>query len=313
VSGLLSVVIPSSEDRWLAQTINDVFDKAAGPVEVIAVLNNYSPTRPLPERPGLTYLHEPRQSMRAALNAARSYVRGEFVAKSDEHCLFSPGFDEVLKADCPDNALIIPRRYSLDPENWKIEENGKGPRDQHYLSSPIWSIREKSDYSMHGLEWPRRTRERLKQPGALVEDSVEETMSWQGSFYLMQRSHYERLGPLQEELWGSFAAEPQELGLKTQLGGGQLLVSKKCYYAHLHKGKKYGRGYRPNKAEISSHHEFNAWYWMTDQWPGQCMSFLSFLSRWRPIPTWPDDVLNRWEEYVPKGADLATLKARALA
>jgi hypothetical protein len=225
--------------------------------------------------------------------------------KTDEHCLFAEGFDETLKAECADNWLVIPRRYSLDAERWAIEDNPKGPRDYHYLSCPVWSIRERDDYSMHGLEWPERTKARL------AGYDMDETMSWQGSAYFMTRRHYEWLGPLQEANWGGFAGEPQELGLKTQLSGGKIMVNKKTWYAHLHKGKKYGRGYRPDKAEISRGHEYNAWYWMTDQWLGRTRSMREFIAEWMPVPGWPADVLERWGEYFPMGASLDTLKARA--
>lgn len=296
----LTVVIPSSEDRWLAQTINDVFAKAAGPVEVVAVINGYTPTRPLPERAGLTYLVEPRASMRGALNAARPFVHGDYYMKTDEHCLFGEGFDEVLKADCPDNAMLIPRRYSLDPEAWAIEPNPKGPRDYHSLSCPVWSLRERDDYSLQGMEWPQRTRDRL------VGYDVDETMSLQGSCYVMTREHYYRLGPLSEVGYGSFAQEPQELGLKTQLGGGRLLTTKRTYYCHLHKGSRWGRGYRPNRREIAAGHEYSAWYWMSK--PGM----KAFIEKWLPVPTWPSDVLDRWNDYFPPGATLEELKAAAL-
>ena len=258
----------------------------------------------LPARAGLTVLVHPRRGMRGALNAARAHVRGEWYMKCDEHCLFSEGFDEVLKADCADNWLLIPRRHSLDagtPDapKWEVENNPKGPRDYHFLTSPVWSIRERHDYSINGYEWPQRTRARL------YGHDVDETMSWQGSFYFMSRLHYERIGALQEHGYGGFASEPQEIGLKTQLGGGAVMVTKKCWGAHLHKGKVWGRGYRPDKAEIIRGHEYSAWHWMTQ--PGM----RAFIERWWPVPTWPADTLERWEWYFPAGASLELLKERA--
>lgn len=304
-SGLLSVVIPSADPRFLRQTVDGLFANAAGPVEVIVSCDGYTPD--LPERKGLTVLTHPRLGMRGALNAARSHVRGDYVMKTDEHCLFAPGYDEVVKADCPDRALLIPRRYSLDAENWCVENNPKGPRDYHYLTSPVWSIRERHDYSIQGMEWPERTRARLHG------HDVDETLSLQGSCYVMTRAHYERLGPLSEVGYGSFAQEPQELGLKTQLGGGVMLTTKRTWYAHLHKGKKYGRGYRPDRAEIASGHEYSAWYWLTDQWAERAMDFKDFIARWLPLPGWPADTLERWDYYFPKGATLEQLKAVARA
>ena len=304
VPGLVSIVIPSADPRFLPRMIPSLLESAAGPVEIIVSFDGVD--APLPDDKRVIPIYHPRLGMRGALNAARPLVRGEYVLKTDEHCLFAPGFDAQLKADYQaDNWLLIPRRYSLDAENWAIEDNPKGPRDYHYLSCPVWSIREKEDYSMHGIEWPDRTRARLQGY------DLDETMSWQGSAYFMGRQHYERLGPMQEKNWGGFAGEPQELGLKTQLAGGAIMVTKRTWYAHLHKGKKYGRGYRPDKAEISAGHEYNAWYWMTDQWEGRKINMRDFIARWAPSPTWPVDVLADWGRYFPKGASLETLKACA--
>jgi glycosyltransferase involved in cell wall biosynthesis len=305
MTGLVSVIIPSADPRFLPKMIPDLLAKAAGPIEIIVSLDGVDAQ--LPDDPRVIAIRHPRLGMRGALNAARARVSGEWVMKTDEHCLFAEGFDETLKADCTDNWLLIPRRYSLDAERWAIEDNPKGPRDYHYLSCPVWSIREKDDYSMHGLEWPERTRERLNKP----EYDIDETLSWQGSCYFMSRRHYEWLGPLVEENWGTFAGEPQEIGLKTQLFGGRIMVTKKTWYAHLHKGKKYGRGYRPDGAEISRGHEYNAWYWVTNQWPERKRSLRWLVERFWPVPTWPIDAVDRWAWYFPPGATLDELKARA--
>jgi len=96
------------------------------------------------------------------------------------------------------------------------------------------------------------------------------------------------------------------------LAGGEIRVTKRTWYAHLHKGKKYGRGYRPQKTEIASGHEYNAWYWLTNQWPGRQHDFRWLIEKWWPIPTWYPDMLERWEFYFPPGATLAELKERAL-
>ena len=160
---LVSIVIPSADPRFLPRMIPDLLAKAAGPIEIIVSLDGVDAPAELPAArdPRVKLILHERLGMRGALNAARAHVSGDWVMKTDEHCLFAEGFDAQLKADCDDNWLLIPRRYSLDAETWTIENNPKGPRDHHYLSCPVWSLRERDDYSMHGLEWPNRTRARL--------------------------------------------------------------------------------------------------------------------------------------------------------
>lgn len=306
-NNLLSVVVPSADPRFLARTVHGLLTNAHGPVQVIVVLDGIALSGDIEAYDGVRVIRQERRGMRAALNAAREHVQGDWVMKTDEHCLFADGYDEILKADCPDHTMLIPRRYSLDAENWRIEDNPKGPRDYHYLSCPIWSIRERDDYSIQGLEWPQRTRERL------AGHDVDETMSLQGSCYVMRREHYEWLGPLQEAGYKSFSQEPQETGLKTQLGGGALLTTKRTWYAHLHKGQRYGRGYRPNRQEIAEGHEWSAWYWLTNQWQDRQRDFRWLIERWWPAPTWPIDVLENWDKYFPPSSSLEDLKAAACA
>ena len=58
-------------------------------------------------------------------------------------------------------------------------------------------------------------------------DIVEE-MCFQGSCWFMTRYHYwEFLGGMNSHGYGTFSQEPQEIGLKTWLGGGAIKVNKK--------------------------------------------------------------------------------------
>ena len=295
----VSVVIPAGDEPFLAQTVADVFAKAAGEIEVLVVLDGAWP-RSLPEdHAGLKIIHfSEHKGMRACINAGAAVATGEWLMKTDAHCMFAEGYDEVLKRDCAPNWLMVPRRWSLDPENWCIEENRKGPRDYHYLSCPIWSIRERDDYSMHGMEWRERTKERYDKP----EFEVDETMSWQGSCWFMAREHWERLGGLSEEGYGTFAQEPQELGNKTWLGpwDGRLMVNKRTWYAHLHKGKRYAhlwRQYPVTRAEIAAGHEWSARFWMENHWSKRSHDLEWLIERFAPVPTWPAD----WKEINEQG------------
>ena len=285
----VSVLVPSGQEQFLVQTVNDLFTKASGEIEIIVALDGAWADPPLPDHAGLRIIHfgAPR-GMRACLNAAAAVATGEWLMKLDAHCMVAEGYDEVLKRDCADNWVMVPRRWSLDPENWKIEENRKGPRDYHYLSNPDWSIRERDDYSMHGMEWRQRTKERLDKP----EFEIDETPSWQGSCWFMSRKHWDRLGGLSEYGYGTFAQEPEQIGLQTWLGpwDGRLKVNKRTWYAHLHKGKRYAhlwRQYAVTRKEIAIGHEWSARYWMTNQWPERVHDIEWFVEEKFPnMPTW---------------------------
>lgn len=286
---LLSIIIPARNERFLPQTVADIHAHATGEYEIVVALDGYWPAPPLPDHPRLKVIHwAPARGMRACINAAANVARGEYLMKVDAHTSFETGFDEILKPDCDDNMILIARRDRLDAETWGKQETGKPPIDLHYLSCPITNP---DGYSFHGAIWPERDRQRLHIP-------VDETMSFQGSMWMMRRSHWERLGGMPEEFYGSFTQEPQQLGMKTWLGGGQVMVSRKTTYLHLHKGSKYGRMYSVNRSEIKQGHYNSAVYWMNNKWKERKHDLEWLVDRFAPVPTWPDDWQARRNEYV---------------
>jgi len=284
---MLSVIIPSRNERFLAKTVDDLFAKASGAIEVIAVLDGYWPQPILTDRPNLILLHRGAwQGMRPAINSAARIAHGDYLMKTDGHCLFAEGFDEALKADCEDDWIVVPRRYSLDAENWTILETGKAPVDAHFLSYPFERPGDRT-CGLHGEVWRERARERKE---ILIDDE----MSSQGSCWFMSRTHWNRLGEMEVEGYGSFSQEMQELANKTWLGGGRVVVNKRTWYAHLHKGKRYGTGYSFNNEqwkawaiEKESARTFCIDWWLNDRWTARVRDFQWLLERFWPVPVWP--------------------------
>ena len=217
-------------------------------------------------------------------------AKGKYILKTDDHCAFGPDFGKILiESHAEDNWVQIPRRYALDAENWKIEErsDGKYPIDYMYIDFPRKG--KDHDDGMHGVPWKRPDRS---------ECEVDETPSMQGSCYFMTRDHYLNfLGGMQEHPvegeigYGQFAQESQEIGFKTWLGGGKVMVNKKTWYAHLHKGGRYGRMYKFPGGTVESS-SWSAHYWLNNRWEGRKHDFAWFINEKFPnMPSWPQD----WE------------------
>jgi hypothetical protein len=270
--------------------VEDIFAKAEGDIEVIAVLDGPTP-HPLPTaRPKLKLITHPAPiGMRAAINSAAAIATGNYLLKSDAHCMFAQGFDLALKADCDKDWVVIPRRYSLDAENWQINPT-RPYRDYHYLCFPAPDKRH--DMGMHGVEWPERTR--LRQDTKYL---IDDNMSFQGSCWFMTAAWFNNFlhGLDENPIYGGWAQEPVEIGNKTWLGGGRVIVNKKTWYAHLHKGRHYGRMYpRPasDEANIIAGHNYSASYWMNNQWPDRKHDISWLIEKFWPVPTWPEDRLK---------------------
>jgi len=286
--GKVSIIIPARNEIFLQKTIDDLLEKG-GDVEVIAVLDGYWPEPPLKEDKRLIVLHRGHSmGMRAAINYGAEIASGEWLMKCDAHCMFAEGFDEMLKRETAEDWLAVPRRYSLDAELW--ERKAKFPIDYHYLDCPLTN---QEYFQFHGVPWKEMTRERFDDPQYEIDD----LMSWQGSMWFMSRKLWQRVSPMREDLFYSFSQEPQELGNKVWLSGGRIVVNKHTWYAHLHKGRQYGRMYSIGGNSIKLGHIASAEYWMRNGWEGQTRTIEWLVDKFWPVPTWPEnwrDLLEEW-------------------
>ena len=285
----VSVILPSRNEQFLEKTIDDIFAKAAGDVEVLAVLDGYWPDPAIPERKNLTFIHRGRPyGLRHAVNAGAQLAKGKYLLKLDAHCMVAEGFDQVLQDNCDDDWLVIPSRYSLEPLEWKILQTGKSRVDYHYMCYPYTA-----EPGLHGVQWDDRRRKRSGDP----QYDIDEEMSFQGSGYFIPRDYFLKIGMFDTDMshYGTFIEEPQELGLKVWLSGGKNMTNKKTWYAHLHKGSQFGRGYSMSKGELVRGAIYSVDYWMNNR--GKYPRNMEwFIDHFWPVPTWPED----WRDILPE-------------
>ncbi len=291
----LSIIIPSRNDIYLSRTVNDIFVKATGDIEVIVVLDGAT-KYPLPaSNSRLKYIKKPKsRGMRSAINDASIVAKGKYLLKTDSHCLFAEGFDEELIKDCDDDWVVIPRRYTFSSDSWERVPNTVV--DYHYISCP-WN-NERMFVSIC-CPWISRTIEK----GNTV---LDDTMTFQGSVWMMSADHFRnQLHRLSEEGYGTFASEPQEISNKTWLGGGRVVVNKNTWYAHLKPGTaSINRGY--NLADVNMYQGliYSAHYWAENEWEGRIHDFDWLIDKFWPLPMkdtlvhgekyyWPEN----WREY----------------
>jgi glycosyltransferase involved in cell wall biosynthesis len=281
---MLSIVIPARNERFLAQTVEEVLGKSEGLIECIVILDGYWPDPQLPEHPCLRIIHRGVSlGMRAGINAGVAIARGKYILKLDGHCMLDQGYDLKLAADCEKNWVVIPRRKRLDAENWTIQESRKIDVDYEYLSFP----NDPGDFGgpgLNGKQWNERSFSRKHV-------DIDENMSFQGSAWFMHRDYFYELELMDEQNYGPFWNEAQEIGLKCWLSGGKVMTNKKTWYAHLHKGKKYGRGYTMSNAWLTQGAQYTK-RWLGpigSAWHKQTLPIDHLIERFWPIPSWPDD------------------------
>jgi GT2 family glycosyltransferase len=288
----VSVIIPSRNEIFLKKTTEDILSKAKNDIEVLVVLEGYwPPPEEIIDDPRVKYIHNGKpKGLRGAVMGAVEVAKGEYIMKIDAHCMFSKGYDVALAGDCKDDWVAIPRRYPLDAENWKIQErkDNKYPIDYMYVACP--GKNNKGD--LGGEIWHERNRD-PKLEKVLVDD----LMTFQGSCWFMKRDYFKKLGLFDIKSYGTFRKEPQEISMKAWLSGGRVVRNKKAWYAHLHKGSKYKRGYGFKKGDWNKGDEFNKKWLTNEAWKGgkQTKTFKWLVDKFNP-PGWDN---HDWSSYIP--------------
>src|SRR3990167_9477589 len=280
----LTVVIPNYNSPFTNNTIEDVLKNAGCEIEVVVNVDGTWP-EPLSEDARVHYIHgNASVGLREAVNRGVAMAKGKYILKCDDHVAFGENFGKILiEEHKEDNWVQIPRRYALDAENWKIEErtDSKYPVDYMYIDFPLKG--KAHDDGMHGVPWKRNSTA-----------EIDETPSMQGSCYFMTKDYFNKLNLMDETGYGQFAQESQEIGFKTWLSGGKVMVNKKTFYCHLHKGSRYGRFYKFPGGTVEASN-WSASHFLNDQDPGMIHKFEWFIDEKFPgMPSWPAN----WKEQI---------------
>ena len=219
----LSVVIPSWKDPLLIKTIDSILatSELGDQLEIIAVLDGYWSDFNLLQDPRVRYVHLGKnRGMRGAINAGVAVARGEFIMRTDEHCMFAPGFDKAMTDACRPNWIMTARRFFLDPIEWEVMD--LPPVDYEKLVI-------QGDIKFSGQRWPERDRKRRHKV-------IDKTMAMQGSCWVMPRKWWQEvIGELQTEGYGPLYQDSTEMILKTWQAGGEMMLHKGTWFAHKHR------------------------------------------------------------------------------
>ena len=288
---MLSIIIPSRNEKFLNQTIKSVLDNATGEIEIYVTLDGYDTERIEDSRVHYILLENTERGLmqkRQGINQAVAMCKGEYVMALDAHCMMAKGFDEQLIKDHQPNWIQIPRRKRLEATSWTIQD---GP-DQLPIDYEYWmwrafkgKFKDHKFGELHGYKWDERTAKRK-------DIMVDETLTFQGSCWFMTKEWYNKMGFMQVEGYTGWGQEAEELSLMTWSNGGKVMTNKNTWYAHLHKGAKHGRMYYMSRRQRddSIHYSYN--HWIIN--PENRAKFAKIINHFMPIPNWPED----WENNI---------------
>ena len=284
----VSIIIPSraEKDENLNRTLKSIYDNATGEIEVLVGLNG-QPFNNIDSYPNLRVIKFAENiGIKGMINLLATLATGKYIYKSDAHCAFGKGFDEILKADMEDDWVVMPR-FKIIKEDWTIQmrDGEEEFYDYFFLSCPFTDSRGLRFKA--GGHWGERTRERLPKYNSVPYTApyIDETPQIHGSGWFMTKDRFFELGgfPIQDPY--GHGQEPLWIALKNWVEGGKVMVNKNTWYAHLHQNSSQ-RGYPENKEETEKTYNITAQYWLKHP------KFKEFVEHFMPMPSWPDN----WQE-----------------
>jgi hypothetical protein len=282
----VSIIIPARAEKYenLLRTLDSIYKNATGDFEVLIGYNG-PPFYP-PTRDNIKTIEFPRDvGIKNNINALCAMAEGKYIYKTDAHCSFGKGFDEILQADMQENWIVMPRFYVLDQKTWEWQDDRH--YDYFYLCCPFTDPR--GFRFKAGGHWPERTAER-------ADLSIDETPQIHGSGWFMTKNNYFELGGFPCIDPEGHAQEPIWLALKNWLNGGRVMVNKKTWYAHVHQDNSV-KGYHFTREQERHSYDIAANYWMGNKWGERKHDMEWFIEKFMPMPTWPDnwkDIYYKW-------------------
>lgn len=315
----LSVIIPARNEMFLRNTVEDILKNKRGKTEIIAVLDGEWTDPPLIQHDDMNIIYVPQSiGQRAAINLGVKLSKAKFVMKLDAHCSWDEGCDvkmlEMFK-EVGDNVTAIPIMRNLWAFDWKCRRcnwriyQDKAPKrcgkcnDSRYLIRKMLWIGKNNPQSTsycfdsepkftYFEDWKHRPQYRKDKE----EKGLTETMSIQGSCFMLTREKYQELNICDETL-GSWGNQGIEVALKTWLAGGRVLCNHKTWYAHLFRTKHEfgfpwpvsGRAQQKTKANVRD------LFW-NNKWDKQIHPVSWLVEKFWPVKGWMDEDLKKLKE-----------------
>jgi glycosyltransferase involved in cell wall biosynthesis len=324
----LSILIPARNEIFLARTIEDILTNMEADTEIIAVLDGYWPDPPIPQQEKVNIIHlEESVGQRAATNLACKLSRAKYVMKVDAHCSFDKGFDrKMLEAFkiAGDDTTMVPIMRNLWAFDWKCMKCGKrwyqGPtptecKETNFRNTgkPCDSTKFKRKMIWIGKNNPQSTsycfdstphfqyfedwKHRPQYEKDKKEKGLTETMSLQGSCWMLTREKYWELNVC-DEAFGSWGSQGIEVAVKTWLSGGKVLVNHRTWYAHMFRtqGGDFNFPYPMSGSQQKKAQDFAKDLFFNNKWEKQIYPLSWLLEKFWPVKGWSEEDLKNLKE-----------------
>src|SRR3989338_6626730 len=186
----------------------------------------------------------------------------------------------------------------LCPDGHRRYQGPSGPCSEcgkPTLRDIFWKAKERPNsvsYCFDSVPHFQYFNEYTKRPG--YGGDITETMSLQGSCWMLTRDKYWELGVCDEK-FGSWGSQGIEVAVKTWLSGGRVLVNHKTWYAHMFRtqGGDFGFPYpQPGHEVQKTKNKVKDLFW-NNKWPKQKYSLSWLLEKFWPVKGWTQEDLDK--------------------
>lgn len=316
----LSILIPSRNEMFLKNTIEDIIKNRTADTEVIAVLDGdwADPSIQMNDMVKVIYSPEP-IGQRAATNLACRLSRAKYVMKVDAHCSFDKGFDRKMldfMEEHPDDTCV-PIMRNLWAFDWVCNEKDcdwskyQGPTPEKCEKCGSKDVRRKMMWV--GKHNPQSVSycfdssphfqyfEDYKHREPFITDKREkgytETMSLQGSCFVISRDNYWKYEVCDEKA-GSWGNQGIEVALSAWLCGRRVLVNHNTWYAHMFRtqGGDFSFPYEQRGRSVHQTKQYIKDKFWNQKHPLQIHPVSWLVEKFWPIKGWDEESLKKLKE-----------------
>ncbi len=304
----LSIIIPARNEMFLTRTIEDILSNIEGNTEIIIILDGNWADPPIKDNPRVTIIHHTESiGQRAAMNEAAKLSNAKYLMKCDAHCSFDKGFDVKMMAEMHDDWTMVPIMRNLHAFDWVCLDGHRR------YQSPSGACKECGKETKRDIVWIAKTnpqstsycfdsephfqyfREWKKSPQYQeeIKSGLTETMSLQGSYFMITRNKYWELNVCDEAL-GSWGSQGIEVAVKTWLSGGKVMVNHKTWYAHMFRtqGGDFGFPYQLSGHQTEYAKKSVRELFFNNKWPKQKYPLSWLVEKFWPVPGWTQEDLD---------------------
>ncbi len=297
----LSILIPARNEIFLTRTVEDIFKNIRGNTEVIVVLDGKQENPNLPLNPKLQVIYNYESiGQRAATNQAAKISKAKYLMKLDAHCSFDEGFDVKMMNLMKDNYTMVPIMRNLHAFDWVCKKCGdrryQGPTPINCPNCDNTTEFER-DIKWIGKSNPQSTSYCFdsephfqyfnEYKNRIKKENLTETMSLQGSCFMVTREKYFELNICDEE-FGSWGSQGIEVAVKTWLLGGRVVVNHTTWYAHMFRtqGGDFGFPYSLSGRQVDKAKKMARDIFFKNKLPKQKHTIYWLVSKFWPVPGW---------------------------